>query len=369
MTLAAGDVLAPLGLPSNSAVPKEAPDFWLETLLLDPGNVTWRAYLALRKGGITNPTSAQVQAVAESIAKQQTMSFAGNNLSIAPSLALGATAGLAGVPPDPIAVDAWTPPWTPIFMDWQVAWSPTVPSPDNQNPPGNPSYLTGMLNGWQLDEVDYSWTGTVAPSPEDTFMGRTVLTPNQATAFSAQLASFLALPSNLSRLPQFEVDALQKARQQLTNLDVLTQSLGGLNDLMVMRQSAASQLGINAATAMVQNVPTYVPTVGSSLNFYPVRSGHFTIQRLWLVDAFGQILRVIDTDGTIRNVQPFIAASLKTPGAGNEAYVQVAPRITQGARLDARLVQADNDAIRRDEPDLRLGNAKSPRRQPDRVRC
>jgi hypothetical protein len=137
----------------------------------------------------------------------------------------------------------------------------------------------------------------------------------------------------------------------LSNLDVLTQSLSGLNDQMLMRLSAASQLGIYPQSALLQNTPGYVPAVGSTPNFYPIRSGHFVIQRLRIVDAFGQILPVIETDGSIKNIQPLIAQSVTTPGTGNAAYVQVPPRITQPARVDARLVEADNDSIRSNSSD------------------
>lgn len=351
VTLAAGDLSPPLGGAANASVPKEAADLWVETLLLDPGNATWLASLALAKAGVANPTAAQVQTVASDIAARQTAPFAGNSLSVLPCLALAAAAGLTGVPPAAVAVDPWTPPWTPVFMDWQVGWSPTVPSPGTRTPAGDPSPLTGMLEGWTLGEFDYGWDGTAVPSARDIFMGRTVLTPNQAVALGSQLASFLAAPSNLAQLPEFEVKALQDAQAELSNLDVLTQSLSGLNDQMLMRLSAVSKLDASPAVALTQNAAGYQPMTADGTNFYPIRSGHFTIQRLWIVDAFGQILRVIDTDGTIRNIQPLIAHSMATPGKGNESYIQVPPRVTQPVRLDAHFLQSDDDLIRSNSSD------------------
>ncbi|KMO24362.1 hypothetical protein [Methylobacterium indicum] len=351
VTLAAGDLSPPLGTPADPAVPKEMADFRVEALLLDPGNATWLASLALAKAGVANPTAAQLQSVATDIAARQTAPFAGNSLSVLPGLALAAAAGLTGVPPAAVGVDAWTPPWTPVFMDWQVGWSPTVPSPDAQTPPGDPSDLAGMLGGWTLGRFDYQWDGTAVPAVQDTFMGRTVLTPNQAVALGSQLATFLSAPSNLDMLPDFEVTALQGAQAELSNLDVLTQSLSGLNDQMLMRRSAVIKLDPSPAAALAQTAAGYQPVIDGKSNFYPIRSGHLTLQRLWIVDAFGQILRVIDTEGTIRNIQPLIAHSLATPGKGNEASIQVPPRVTQPVRLDARFLQSDDDAIRSNSSD------------------
>ncbi|NTX31788.1 hypothetical protein HT746_32555 [Burkholderia pyrrocinia] len=314
-------------LPTGSGIPKESPAFWVETVLLDPANARWMARLAYAKAGVSAPTDAQLQALADVIRAQQALPFSEEGLALAGGDLLAAAVGFDGVPPSVVSVDPWVTPWTPIYLDWQVGWSPSAPD----------SNLQGMLADWSLDDVDYVWNGTRIAPPTDIYTGRTTLTPNQALGLNVSIEQFLAVPANVQKLLQFDVDALRKTADALTNLDVLAQSLGGLNEQFGMRLAQPTSIIEAPQAAMTGGVSGFIPAA-TGTTFYPFRSGHFTIQKLWVVDAYGQVLKAVDTNV---NVRPVVAQSMKTAGVPGTA--QVVPRLLQPSRLASWLVDATND--------------------------
>jgi hypothetical protein len=323
-----GSDLQPV-LLAGSGIPKECPQFWVETLLLDPANARWLARLAYGKAGVSDPSEDQLQALTTVIQAQQALPFSGEGLALADGRLLAAAVGFQGVPPSAIAVDPWVTPWTPVYLDWQVGWSPSAAG-------DNPS---GMLKDWSLDDVDYVWTGSTIGAPTDVYTGRTTLTPNQAIGLNVSIEKFLAVPANVQQLLQFDVTALQQTATALTNLDVLAQSLSGLNDQFGMRLAQPTSIIDSPQAAMTGGVSGYIPAA-TGKQFYPLRAGHFTVQKLWVVDAFGQVLKAIDTN---INVRPVVSQSMKTASVPGTA--QLVPRITQSSQLAAWLVDATNDAL------------------------
>ncbi|WP_323121969.1 hypothetical protein [Burkholderia alba] len=325
VTLDAAD-FAPV-LPAGSGIPKESPAFWVETVLLDPANARWMARLAYAKAGVSAPTDAQLQALADVIRAQQALPFSEEGLALAGGDLLAAAVGFQGVPPSSVSVDPWVTPWTPIYLDWQVAWSPSAPDTNLQR----------MLEDWTLDDVDYVWNGTRIAPPTDIYTGRTTLTPNQALGLNVSIEQFLAVPANVQKLLQFNVDALRQTAAALSNLDVLAQALGGLNEQFGMRLAQPTSIIDSPLAPMTGGVSGYIPAA-TGTTFYPFRSGHFVIQKLWVVDAYGQVLKAVDTN---LNVRPVVAQPMKTAGVAGTA--QVVPRMLQPSRLASWLVDAASD--------------------------
>ncbi|QNM98723.1 hypothetical protein [Chitinimonas koreensis] len=315
--------------PTGSGIPKESADFWTETILLDPGNALWLAKLAYAKTSLPPPSDQALAALAAVIRAQQALPFSSEGLALADPALLAAAVGFSGVAPSAIAVDPWVTPWTPVYLDWQVGWSPSAPGPD----------LPGMLKDWTLEDVDYVWNGGAIPAVTDVYTGRTTLTPNQALGLNASIEQFLAVPANVQNLLQFDVLALQQAAKALSNLDVLAQSLGGLNAQFGMRLDQPTSIAGTAQAPLTGGVSGYIPAV-TGKTFYPLRSGHFTIQKLWVVDAYGQVLKAVDTNV---NVRPIVSQAMRTDGVPGTA--QMPPRITQSSRLSTWLVDAQDDGV------------------------
>ncbi|HLO77161.1 MAG TPA: hypothetical protein VK196_11970 [Magnetospirillum sp.] len=332
VTLTADDVAA-AGLPTGVGIPKEFADLVVECVLLDPANARWMARLCYGRLGIPHPTDAQLDTVAAAIRAIQAAPFSDEALALAPGLVIADAVGLTGVPPARLSVEPWVTPWTPVYMDWQVAWMPTAAAPQD------------MLADWELADVDYVWNGSSLSAPAQTYSGRTTLTPNQALQLNESIDQFLAVAANRKKLPDFDLHYLQLAAQELTDLDVLAQAMGGLSDQMAMRLQQPTSIADAPQAQMAAGAQGYIP-MATAQAFYPVRSGHMAIRKLWIVDAYGQVLKAVDVN---RNPQPVVSASLATPGF--PGVLQTVPRAAQPARLDARLVSAVDDSVRSNSSD------------------
>ena len=343
VTLTYDDLLAAVTLPAGTAIPKEAANSWIEALLLDVTSSTWLAKLAFTKGGLTNPTSAQLDALSQRIATQQTLIW---NPTAGVPLDQQTIAEASGLQPlyadesvnvpSKISVSPWAPPWTPLYVDWEIEWHPTASDPQE------------MLTGWQLEELDFNWTGTSIPAGSQTFAVRTLLASDFARGFGESLNDFLITTPKAQSLPVFQLQELQATAAALQTLDILTQSLTGLIQQMIMQQvRVTTPLTNTTAETLSAGVMKWVPTPDIP-SYYPIRAGHFQINKLQVVDAYGQILPGARTGAT---VLPIISQSLRTPGPANQFTVQLAPRVAQPMRLDFRLIDALGGKIRSNSSD------------------
>jgi hypothetical protein len=344
VTITYADLQSAVAFPAGTAIPKETANAWIETLLLDLGNSRWLAKLAFALAGLPNPADGQLDLISDRISRQQTLIW--NSLDTVP-LDRQTVAELSGLMPlydgeavnvpSKISVSPWAPPWTPLYVDWEIDWRPTSTDPKQ------------MLNGWELQELEFTWQGTSIPAPSQRFAVRTLLSSDFARGFGDQLSDFLATTPKAQKLPVFQLRELQATATALKTLDVLTQSLTGLIQQMVMQQMAVTiPLTNDTAETLSAGVMKWVPAPGGT-GFYPIRSGHFQITKLRIVDAYGQILPGLARGAAA--VLPIVSQSLRTPGAGNQFWVQLGPRVAQSMRLDFRLIDASNDSVRSNSSD------------------
>ncbi|HEX6099228.1 MAG TPA: hypothetical protein VF432_23140 [Thermoanaerobaculia bacterium] len=347
VTLTAADILGPLTLPSGVSIPKETTDLWLEAMLLNLGNARWLAGIAFTKAGVVNPppTEPQIVALTEQISKQQTLIWNPLPTADIDEETLAEAAGLVSLfPPQPVrvplktCVSKWAPPWTPLYLDWEISWAPTSTS------------MAGMLSQWQLGDLDYKWTANSVGSSTGKVQVRTILSSQYPKGLSDQLSEFLASTPGLDRLPAYQVEQLRTTAKTLEELDVMTQSLTGFAQVMLMRKVEPTTPPPGVDPSLIAGVMTWAPTptVEETPGFFPVRAGHFQITRLRVVDAYGQILSGSIAGGPIL---PTRSESLTTRGTTNAGWMQTVPRVAQPVRLDLRLVDAKNDAIRSNSSD------------------
>ncbi len=131
------------------------------------------------------------------------------------------------------------------------------------------------------------------------------------------------------------------------------QSLTGLTDALATRASGpqvrpltragTGELRVDPIAALIDHQYAAAPTPGGDDGppFSPVRGGHFTLSRLWIVDGFGRIQRLIDTEGEEPVVKaPILSHTLAGP---EPAAAHLLPRLVQPARLQLRWLSAGND--------------------------
>ena len=204
------------------------------------------------------------------------------------------------------------------------------------------------------------------------------------TGTPANLTTFGALPT--AEQVQDPLNTALLAHGTLSSTNVLAQSLGGLNNALLMRQQMpqlpvfdvnAMILAAGSGTAtsalkyknLTRDVAAAVAGGNNSspitkTDFLPIRSGLMKVNKLYLVDTFGQVLDVsptailpCDTLTISRNV----TSAVKITPEQDQSYVYLAPRVTQPARLNFRWLAADAGTLNSpDEPEMNDHPATSP---------
>ncbi len=236
---------------------------------------------------------------------------------------------LAGQFPSPAMLNRWASnPWLPLYLQWRVSWTPSYAD------------ARQALDGWELDDAGsgFEWDGKGATCGEAPlyYTGTALLTPSAGFAFSERLRQY-NLSHNNPGLRRLQVDLLA--------LDVLCQALGGFTDRLLMRRAWAEippldpQPGARPKRSEiyeeVQDTDWIAPTKDHEGRLLPVRAGSLSFAKLWVVDAFGQVLALEE-----HQAQPGAPAELPRPllpdrlrEPRDSRLVRLEPRLAQAARL------------------------------------
>jgi len=236
-----------------------------------------------------------------------------------------------GTFPSPIVINTWRKnPWLPLFLQWQVSWLPACPE------------IPQAMQNWQLaaTSADFTWQGgapDAQAAAKTVFAGTTLLTPKAAWHFSERLRHYNLAHDN-QKLKEFQT--------RFGAMNLLCQSLGGFTESLLMRKSHLELRPLEPGQAgkgpqlspifdAVADIDWLSPLTDS--NFFPVRAGHLKVEKLWIVDAFGQLLKLEDeADG--HNVgHPLCPDRLS--GAGG--YLRFEPRLSQPTRLTIQWLPAE----------------------------
>jgi hypothetical protein len=366
-TLEASDIFAinqvilPLkdsGSPTSvlAGLPKEISSFILEGILLDPSSALFLATLWFQKVNHT-PSQDELNKLTNDIKSMQTSLWSepgGLN-----ELLVQTTTGFEGIVPSAAAVSLRSAqPWTPVFVDWQVRWIPNASST---------SPLSDQLEGWELSEIDYLYKDTFElDNPSNNalnFVGRSIINVEAAQTLQAQFSSFKDNP-DYDDLPEYIRDDLELVADLVGGIDMVAQSLSGFSEqlttrLMNMMQPyalASSKLPVTQEQIdLIGSGPwNFQPNTGTapntkpisdegSLPFFPVRTGHIQLMKLWVVDSYGQILVGQNPQKEPDPIDMLVSQSMVTKGSGNESIAQLPPRIIQPTRTELNFVNAKND--------------------------
>ena len=220
-----------------------------------------------------------------------------------------------GADPDPVGVTAWSQPWVPLWLEWEVEVT-------GLDPPS--------LQAWRLGILDLEHSAATFDGSSARFSGRSMLTTGGAQTLHSAITDWLAAEDKLDAVNAGLVDdstatAYRTLDHAVQNLDLVTASLDGLRALLLglpvrdglRRPASTSGVGSN------NPVPTQAP--------HGVLAGHIALRRARLVDAFGRTLDV--------PVSPAL-----TPVRGNVAGLNnalgLAPRLLRPARWLFRAVDA-----------------------------
>jgi len=265
-----------------------------------------------------------------------------NYIFVSSAAAWGSKIGYAGLAPSMVYFVDWDGnPWLPFSFSWNITYYPFADiQPDkNSNTVYSPDFI---INNFKLGDVSYEHNGPVTvPSVYQAYSNAIFMSPHAEENFQVQIQRFIdAQPGD-----PLDPD-LKEILDSLKNFPpVLSQSLNGLNDAMVMRNQVL-QLQVkdpvpsnyynfsnNTVRAAVASMTESAPSPG---NFYnPVRAGVMSISSLTIVDVFGRNIR-IDTPEKI-----IVASNLTADGLPAN-YVYLSPCIVQPSRLMFRWLAAGN---------------------------
>lgn len=311
-----------LGDLDSGQIPEEAMALLDETLLLDETNAAAlsakliaanTAYLKQTHGFTDAQITSLKSTLPKSIATEQTFLL---NPLVNPEadvpVMLGLS-GLAGTFPSKVALERWTPPWTPIYLEWEATYH-AIPA----------------ISDWKLGEIEYAVKVAAPPTPTATYNGRTILTPHLARTFKESLERYLA--DREAARPEDEgpdevEDVLGDALSRWGDLDVSSATLDGLHDLL---RGATKVRYFNPANPAQPIDPAAgKPVLG-------LRGGVLRFTRLRVVDLFGQTVQLAGAQ------IPEMARpeSMRSTDI-NERGLVLPPRILQSSQLALRLLAAD----------------------------
>ena len=263
-TVTATQLAADIPVPNNAKLPGQVQALSQEVFFLDPGNAP-----IIAEDGLHTTDQTMIETIAAD---------------------MEAMKNLQGVPPIPLAVAAWGQAWLPLFLDWMLAFHPTV----NKN---NDEWQLDQTN-WVFNGDDYDWTGGDVPSDHfQTYLGRTFLTPQVAFTFGERLRQYL------KDNPNVDLQKVEDFLDKVAQWDFLSQTLSGFNEQLIMRDLEQNIPPGNDVVQQVNNRDDGVPDVGrgdvdNSFGggppfFFPVRGGFFQFEKLMVVDAFGQVVDLL----------------------------------------------------------------------------
>ena len=221
--------------------------------------------------------------------------------------------------------------------------------------------------------------------PADWYDGKPVLTGSPPTL---TLTTFVALSPAEKVQDPLNTALLAHRLLNSPGVHVQAQSLGGLNNALLMRQQMP-QLPVFDLNAMIlaiqpgaevtpfeeeyKNLTRDVAAAVAGGNnsspvitneFLPIRSGVMKINKLYLVDTFGQVLDVSPTSilpSETLTISRNVTSSVTISPEQDTGYVYLAPRVTQPARLNFRWLAADPGMLNSpDEPEMNDHPSTSP---------
>lgn len=226
------------------------------------------------------------------------------------------TVEYTGTYPSKTAVTLFRPPWAPLYIFWKVSYQ-SCPS----------SGRAPSLSGWALEGDDFAYHGAPPSGKADYLRSSIFLTPGAVQV----------LEDTLKRR-QAETGSGVPARFRGTaGLDVLSQELSNFKLLLLHAEegvllpmedcSPETRSLTNKVRALLGEGYRLTPTEPGA--YHPLAHGFFTLDELWLVDAFGQYKEV-----PLKHVA--LAEGLKEPACPGRAALR--PRLTLPCRLSLRLL-------------------------------
>jgi hypothetical protein len=218
---------------------------------------------------------------------------------------------LDGRDPSPVAVTCWRQPWSPVWLEWEVALEPG-----------------DGLAGWALGRIDFTGEAQVTGSTL-AIRGRSPITTGLARTYQAVIQSYL-----IAEEQRDEAGVGEIAQGHQDRLADLADFLGGA-DLGSVTLDAAADVWLaigSGPDGHVLPVPDAVAQEFADAGLPRlIASGRLRLSQARLIDTFGR-WRELSVDRVA------LPAALQTKDAQGRPAMHLPPRIALPARLMWRFV-------------------------------
>ncbi len=247
-----------------------------------------------------------------------------------------------GKHPSSLAAQWWDGnPWLPLVMIWEGELVPL------QNISADEKYSSSVVtDDFEIDRSrsEIRPTNDLPATTAQSLSGSVVISPLATKNLHQAISKLQAtdLP------PEVHAD-LTEALDDLTKSPMALQSLAGLTEALLLRQSTP-QLPVTAPNSPTSSDKRLAPKVSDGVlnqnthgllpnnSFHPIRGGYLQNLEIVLVDVFGRKRKVKPNDF-------HCSSSLRAGSTEGHRQVYLPPRITQPARLLFRYLAADDDEM------------------------
>lgn len=235
-----------------------------------------------------------------------------------------------GIPPSRNAICTWQQPWTPLLMEWALDINTTKTNQVNDN----------SFTGYKLQEIEFELkdlNNKIAVNEYTLHIsGSSIMTPHAVENFSSRLDKLIEEQEKDN--PEISTETLKKISQAVKSLPILSQSMDGFNDAMLMRNRTIGIPVIDLKKkdpSLIKKITEYassctlVPSLlGTSERFLPIRAGFLTNYSIRLIDTFGQCQTI-----NVPAEQMQIAESMRSEHSLYKDQAVFWPRFMQPCRL------------------------------------
>ncbi len=218
-----------------------------------------------------------------------------------------------GADPDLVGVTAWTQPWIPMWLEWEVKVEGLDPE---------------TIENWRLGSIDLESTKPDIAGDSVTLRGRAQLTSGAAATLHDAIADWLKREDALDTLNAGQVDdptekLFRDLDEAVRNLDVVTAALDGVRTQLLGFPVSDGLRRPGDGTTVANPAPVEAP--------HALLAGCVTLTRARLLDIFGRTLEVPTNK---------VATPERLSLSGRPGALEVPPRLLRPSRWQFRLVDA-----------------------------
>lgn len=227
----------------------------------------------------------------------------------------------------PLAERAWVQPWNPLFLLWEVSISHAAKIQGKDT----------TFSSFHLEELDWEMDGKFQEGKQ-TFQGLSLLTPHGVTQMSRGCRQVMKKWDR-------SFGALEGRLAELEMASVLSQQMSGFHEAFSARSDmpmlpilSPDEETMPLAKKVTECLNGYyhMPILGGEDSpFLPIRGGALHLERLRLIDSFGQYKEV-----GIFSHNVHISESLRS---GDDKEVLLRPRFLQPVRIEFEWMSAEHE--------------------------